>query len=106
MNSEVLEIIAVVSLTILAISLLIVVVAVVPILSQASKLLSSVDETVKALNTRIMPNLADLSDILGKTKKMVDQGQNLTTKVGQTASAISEGIKKGINTYLNKGKSS
>lgn len=106
LNSQVIEVIAVVSLTVLSISLLILVVAFVPLLSQVSKLLNSVDETIKSLNTRIMPNLADLSDILGKTKKMVDQGQHFGSKLGQTASALTQGLKNGINTYLKKGSSS
>jgi uncharacterized protein YoxC len=102
MSAQVIEVIAVVSLTILAVSLIILVFAVIPLLSQLIKLLNNLDETVKSLNTKILPNLAEISDLVGKTKKFVDQGQNLGDKFGKTALALGEGLKSGIKSYFKK----
>jgi uncharacterized protein YoxC len=89
------EIIAVISLAILAISLFTLIIALIPILSQANRTLSNLNETLKILNDQIMPNLSDLSGLVGKAK-------HLSTKVGDSTKNVVVALKDGLRAGLGK----
>jgi uncharacterized protein YoxC len=95
-----LEIIAVVSLSILGVSLLVLVIALVPILSQALRTLSSLNELLKAVNEQIMPNMVELSNLAGKAGKVVQKGQDIGVKLSDSALALTNGLKASIGAYF------
>jgi uncharacterized protein YoxC len=98
-----LDIIAIVSLTILGISMLVLVISMVPLLSQLNQLLQSLNQTVTIINDKVLPNVADFSDVLKSAKKIIDKGQNIGDKINKSASALTEGIKTGIQSYFKSG---
>jgi uncharacterized protein YoxC len=105
MADTALNIIAVVSLTILGLSLLVLTVSLLPLISQASALLLNVNEVLKTFKEQIMPNIVELSSIVGKAKKMVESGQSLTNKISGSAAAITKGLKAGLSSYFKSNKS-
>lgn len=103
MNSHLIEIISVVSLTLLGVSLFTLVISLLPILSQATKLLGSLNDLTKSLNEKILPNLAEFSEVFSGAKKMIDKGQNLSDKISKSAEALTEGLRVGFQSYFKLG---
>ena len=106
MNNDVINIIAVVSLSLLGVSLLVLVISLIPLINQGVRTLVTVDEIAKLVKEKIIPNLADISEVLGKTNNLVKQGETLTNKVSQSAGALIQGIKAGLGSYLDRNSKS
>jgi len=101
MSVNSIEVVTVVSLTILAVSLFALMIALLPLLSQAGRLLSNLNDTVKTLNERILPNFAEFSEVFSGAKKMIDKGQNLSDKLSKSAGAWTEGLRAGLKAYFS-----
>ena len=87
------EVIAIVSLSILAVSLFVLVIALIPLLAQANRTLTNLNETLRIVNEQIMPNVSDLTSIVGKAK-------DLSSKVGDSTKNIVSALKSKINNYF------
>lgn len=87
------EVIAIISLALLAISLFTLVIALIPLLSQANRTLANLNETIKMLNEQIMPNVSELTSIVGKAK-------NFSAKVGDSTKTAFSALKVKLNNYF------
>ena len=98
------DIVVIVSLSILAISILIFVLFLIPILIDLQRLLAIVSKIVSDINGEILPNIKRLSGILGNASKVAANGKQLSSKLFDSVHIIKKGLLAGIATYFASGK--
>ena len=97
---NILDIVAVVSLSLLGISFLIFVISVIPVLVQLQRLFLTLQQIADNIKTDVMPEVKQFSSIFGDAGRVAEQGKNIGSKLVQSVKLLSQGIKTGLDSYF------
>ncbi len=101
---NIIDLLAVISLTILGLCFLILLIVLIPLISQMQRLIAKLEEILNILHKEIMPNFSEFSNIFGQAGKFANNSKIASTKLFASIRAYKEGIKTALKTYFSKNK--